>query len=47
MPALKRVILEEWDKISLLQIRRLIADMPRRCKVVVETGGIPIRNELW
>ena len=45
---LKRIIIEEWDRISLSTIRELIADMPSRCKKLVETGGMPIKKDgLW
>ena len=44
---LKQVIWEEWDKITLDEIRKRIAEMPARCKKLVATGGERIRSELW
>ena len=45
--ALKRVILEEWDHIDIASIRKLVADMPWRCKELIKTGGMPIKDRLW
>ena len=44
---LKQVILEEWDKITLDDIRKRIAEMPTRCKKLVATGGERIRSKVW
>jgi transposase len=44
---LKRVILEEWDKITLHEIRKRIAEMPARCEKLVATGGERIRSKVW
>jgi hypothetical protein len=43
----KEAIQEEWDKISMKEIRRRIAAMPGRCKQLVKTGGRPIKTALW
>jgi len=40
---LKQVILEEWDKITLDEIRKRIVEMPTRCEKFVVTGGERIR----
>ena len=44
---LKQVILEEWDKITLDDIRARIAEMPVRCKKLVANGGERIKSKLW
>ena len=44
---LKQVILEEWDKITLDEIRRRISEMPARCKKLVANGGERIKSKLW
>lgn len=36
---LKKVLREEWEKIDLGQIRKLIASMPRRLEAVIAAGG--------
>lgn len=38
---------EEWDKITLEEIRERIRDMPRRCDLLVSTGGKPIKLAMW
>lgn len=44
---LKEVILEEWDNITLEEIRARISEMPSRCEQLVKTGGKPIKSDLW
>ena len=44
---LTRVIWEEWEKISMDEIRARIKEMPRRCNQLVQTGGKAIKSELW
>ena len=44
---LKKVILEEWDKITLKEIRARIREMPWRCRELVRTGDKPIKSALW
>ncbi len=44
---LKRIILEEWDRITMEEIRARISEMPWRCEQLVEFGGKPIKSELW
>jgi hypothetical protein len=41
---MKEALQEEWDKITLDQIRERIADMPRRCAELIRMGGKPIRG---
>jgi hypothetical protein len=38
---------EEWDKITLDEIRKRIAEMPARCEKLVATGGERIRSKVW
>ncbi|KAF2174545.1 hypothetical protein K469DRAFT_707336 [Zopfia rhizophila CBS 207.26] len=44
---LKEALQEEWDKITMQEIRDRIADMPRRCAELVRSGGGPIRGNKW
>ncbi|XTI86240.1 hypothetical protein V2W45_1519188 [Cenococcum geophilum] len=44
---LKGIIQDEWSKITMEEVRRRISDMPRRCKLVVETGGKAIKTAQW
>jgi len=44
---LKDAIQEEWDKITLEEIRVRIRDMPRRCDLLVKTGGQAIKSAMW
>jgi transposase len=41
---LKAILQEEWSKVTMEEIRERIADMPRRCRLLVETGGAPIKS---
>jgi len=41
------VLQDEWSKITMSEIRARISDMPRRCKLLVETGGGPIKTAMW
>lgn len=43
----KQVIQDEWSKITMQEVRARIAEMPGRCKRLVDTGGNPIRSDLW
>ena len=43
----KIAIQEEWDRITLEDIRKCIRDMPRRCDLLIKTGGQPIKSALW
>ena len=47
MAELKKVVLDEWDKISLDEIGERIAEIPDRCKKLIATGGMPIKSALW
>ncbi len=44
---MKEGLQEEWDKITLEEIRHRIADMPRRCAALIKSGGGPIRGNKW
>ena len=41
------VLQDEWGKITMAEVRARIATMPHRCKQLVETGGEPIKSDLW
>jgi transposase len=42
---LKQVMLDEWDKIIMNEIRSRISEMPRRCKILTENGGAAIKGK--
>ena len=44
---LKEALQEEWDKITLEEIRKRIAMMPERCKRLTRNGGKAIKTALW
>jgi hypothetical protein len=44
---LKEILQEEWDKITIQEIRARISEMPERCKKLVKSGGGPIKSKLW
>jgi DDE superfamily endonuclease len=44
---MKEAIQEEWDLITLEQIRDRIANMPRRCAELLRSKGGPIRGNKW
>ncbi|KAF1963469.1 hypothetical protein CC80DRAFT_6127 [Byssothecium circinans] len=44
---LKRILTQEWDKITLQEIRTFIAEMPARCNAVIAVGGERIRSDVW
>jgi len=44
---MKEALQEEWDKITMEEIRDRIADMPRRCAQLIRSGGKPIRGNKW
>ena len=43
----KTALQEEWDKITLKEIRERICTMPERCKRLTENGGKAIKTALW
>ena len=43
----KAAIQQEWDRITVAQIRRRIQEMPWRCKRVQELKGERVRSSLW
>ena len=44
---MKQALQEEWDKITMEEIRFRIADMSRRCAELVRSSGKPIRGNKW
>ena len=44
---MKQGLQEEWDKITIEEIRYRIADMPRRCAELVRSEGGLIRGNKW
>ena len=41
---MKEALQEEWDKITIDEIRDRIADMPRRCAELLRSRGGPVRG---
>lgn len=44
---LKEIIQYEWSRITMKEVRARISEMPGRCKLLVNSGGGPIRSHLW
>ena len=44
---MKKALQEEWDKITLQEIRSRISDMPSRCARLIKTGGNAIKEAKW
>lgn len=44
---LKRILREEWDKITLQEVRARIDEMLKRCEEMIRTGGLPYKSKLW
>ena len=44
---LKEVLQDKWSKIAMEEVRARISDIPRRCKLLVETGGKSIKSAQW
>jgi transposase len=44
---IKQGLQEEWDKITIEEIRHRIADLPRRCAELIRLNGGPIRGNKW
>ena len=44
---LKRALQEEWNKITMEEVRARIAEMPARCERLTKNGGGPIKSDLW
>jgi len=43
----KQVVQDEWDKITIFEIRARIAEMKVRCEMVIQEHGWPYKSELW
>jgi hypothetical protein len=43
----KADIQAEWDRISIVQIRRRIKEMPERYRKVQQSGGERIKSSVW
>ena len=43
----KEALREEWDKVTLEEIRKRIGSMPERCAYLKNTKGKPIKRALW
>ncbi|KAF1817365.1 hypothetical protein P152DRAFT_478359 [Eremomyces bilateralis CBS 781.70] len=44
---LKQILVEEWEKITMEEIRARIAEMRLRCRMVVDRGGEFVKTDLW
>ena len=47
MDELKALIQRLWDEMDQEEVRSRIREMPGRCRRLVESGGLPIKSELW
>ncbi|KAF1816795.1 hypothetical protein P152DRAFT_762 [Eremomyces bilateralis CBS 781.70] len=43
---LKQVLIDEWDKISMEEVRARIAEMPSRCQLLVDSKGNIVKTAL-
>ena len=43
---LKEALQEEWAKVTMEEVRIRISEMPKRCKLLIKSGGGPIKSEL-
>ena len=43
----KAIVEEEWGKITMEEVRARIAEMPDRCRRLVNSGGKAIKSTLW
>lgn len=44
---IKEALQEEWSKITMLEVRKRISQMPSRCTRLIRSGGAPIKTALW
>jgi hypothetical protein len=44
---IKQALQEEWDKITMTEVRKRISQMPGRCRRLTENGGRAIKTALW
>jgi hypothetical protein len=43
----KNALQEEWDKVTIAEVRKRINEMPSRCARLTRNGGKPIKTALW
>jgi hypothetical protein len=43
----KAILQEEWSKVTIQEVHARIQDMPKLCKLLVETGGAAIKSAQW
>lgn len=44
---MKKALQEEWDKITMQEIRNRIANLPKRYILVAKSSGKPVRGNKW
>jgi len=44
---MKKVLQDEWKRISVKELQRRIADMPTRCKILANSDDEPIKSDVW
>lgn len=44
---IKEALQEEWDKITMTEIRKRISQMLSRCRRLIKNKGGPIKTALW
>ena len=47
LDGLKKVLQDEWSKITMEEVRGRIAEMPSRCRALANSDGKAIRSSLW
>jgi hypothetical protein len=44
---LKETVQKVWKSITIEEIRERIEDLPNRCSILVQNGGLRIKGEKW
>ena len=44
---MKQALREEWEQITMEEVRRRIQEMPSRCRQLVQNKGRAIKSDLW
>jgi hypothetical protein len=44
---LKELLQEEWSKVTIIEVRARIMEMPERCEKLIKSGGGLVKSDLW
>jgi transposase len=47
LPQLRKIMEEEWKKITIEEVRSRVEEMPWRCQELLRNGGQPIKTKHW